>query len=278
MDYKIIEYPDGSSYVECWNLTDSHVEFTFRINSYKDLWHLRQLLDTLTFNNIGATVNIPCLLDAQADRRFKDNQSSGLLLVMDFLNRMVETDYTHSFRIFHPHNPEAVEMALECGEIIDNSDFINQVLDDLDLDNLILMSSDAGGFKPLMKLCDKIGWERETYSASKSRKWENGEIKLTQIVEREDFGGKDILIVDDICVYGGTFKGLATMLREKNVGKIYLAVSHMTIQNHKGDDTVFKYFDKVFTTNSKYDDYWVESFGGQPLQPQNLQIIKMFEV
>ena len=74
---------------------------------------------------------------------------------------------------------------------------------------VILMSSDAGGFKPLMKLCDNIGWEGKTFSASKYRSFVDGKTKLSQRVDREDFGGKDILIIDDICVYGGTFKGLS---------------------------------------------------------------------
>ena len=114
----------------------------------------------------------------------------------------------------------------------------------------VLMSSDAGGFKPLMKLCKQINWQGETYSASKARDKD----KLIQVVDRTDFGGKDILLIDDICVYGGTFKGLSKLLKERNCGKLYLAVSHITIQHHL-QDSVFEYFDKVFCTNSKYNEY-----------------------
>jgi len=184
-------------------------------------------------------------------------------------------------------------------EIIDNSHFIKSVLynelapgpgfpnPDL-LDNIILMSSDAGGFKPLMKLCDKIQWQGETESASKSRQYIKNEqraiskpintitpvsySKLTQRINRQDFEGKDILIIDDICVYGGTFKGLSKLLKDRNCGKLYLAVSHMTVQN-LGVDSVTDYFDKVFTTNSKFDNYYT---GKVLSQPNNLEIIKIF--
>jgi ribose-phosphate pyrophosphokinase len=137
------------------------------------------------------------------------------------------------------------------------------------------MSSDAGGFKPLMKLCDKISWQGETASASKYRECKDGKSILTQLIAHNDFQGKDILIVDDICVYGGTFKGLSKILKERNCGKLYLAVSHMTVQN-LGEDPVTNYFDKVFTTNSKYDQYFT-SYGAED-QPklQNLEIIKLF--
>lgn len=43
------------------------------------------------------------------------------------------------------------------------------------------------------------------------------------------------------------------MLRERNVGKLYLAVSHITVQNpnHALDAA----FDRIYTTNSKYETY-----------------------
>jgi ribose-phosphate pyrophosphokinase len=141
------------------------------------------------------------------------------------------------------------------------------------------MSSDAGGFKPLMKLCDKIKWKGEVYSASKSRLLDDDNNPvLYQQVDRQDFGGKDILIVDDICVYGGTFKGLSKLLRQRNCGKLYLAVSHITVKN-LGVDPVTEYFDMVFTTNSKYDQYWMwtsEIGFEQAIGNDNLQIINLF--
>ena len=104
-----------------------------------------------------------------------------------------------------------------------------------------------------MKLADKIQWKGETFSASKSRKYEDGKSKLIQQIDRQDFEGKDILIVDDICVNGGTFIGLAKMLKERNVGKLYLAVSHLTIPNPNPD--LVNLYDGIFTTNSKGINY-----------------------
>lgn len=276
---KINKYPDGTSYVQETNPTGYT---TFKINTYEDLWHLNQYVDAYNNFNKGGmrpTITIPNLIDAQADKRFNVGESSGLKLVCNFLNNM-DAD----FKIFHPHNAEAVEALIDNVEILDNKDFINQVLSKIVLNkekdynsytvnktykNLILMSSDAGGFKPLIKLCDKIGWKGETYSASKSRNPNDG--KLTQLVDRTNFEGKDILIIDDICVYGGTFKGLSKLLKERNCGKLYLAVSHMTVQN-LGQDPLTNYFDKVFTTNSKYDEY----YGYDDFIPKNLEIIKLF--
>lgn len=277
----VTKYPDGTSYVK---EVDFSSEIIFRLNTYEDLWHLIQYVDVCNHNGYKPTITIPCLLDAQADRRFNKNESSGLKLVCKFLNNM-----NANFKIFHPHNSEVIEALLDNVEIIDNSEFIQQVLNiHLNMrlnekvkENLILMSSDAGGFKPLMKLCDKIKWQGGTFSASKSRKYENGKSKLIQQIDRQDFQGKDILLIDDCLIYGNSAKGISKLLKERNCGKLYLAVSHMTVQN-LGEDPVTNYFNKVFTTNSKYDKYY-ESLQGVKLnigvpkdKESNLEIIKLF--
>ena len=263
MEYVVKAYPDGSKYVDIIKFSSTLV---FRLNSYEDLWILNQIHDIVKHQGRIVNVIISNLLDAQADRRFNDNQPHGLKLVCSFLNEMKNFFY----KIYHPHNPEVVEAILgDRVEIIDNSEFIDLVLAKGLLgeytsetetqwgkileSNLILMSSDAGGFKPLMKLCDKLEWAGETSSASKSRKYVNGKSELTQVLDRDDFKGKDILIIDDICVYGGTFKGLSKMLKKRNCGRLFLAVSHMTVLE-LGEDSVGNYFDSVFTTNSKFEE------------------------
>lgn len=290
---KIIKYPDNTAYVDIEKSLSRN--YTVKINSYEDLWHLRQLVDACNYNDIIPEITIPNLIDAQADRRFGQYHSNGLKLVCEFLNSM-----NADFKIFHPHNPEVVEALIDRVQIIDNKDLILKVLENIcpmeaynstgakvdfaiypgdyierDINNLILMSSDAGGFKPLMKLCDKLNWQGEIYSASKARGYKDGKSTLTQIVDRQDFNGKDILIIDDICVYGGTFKGLSNLLKERNCGKLYLAVSHMTIQN-LGKDSVTNYFDKVFTSNSKYNKYLASYDMKMDSSPSNLEIIKLF--
>jgi ribose-phosphate pyrophosphokinase len=272
---KINKYPDGTSYV-----SDTKVgKQVFKVNSYEDLWHLNQFVDAFwSEHNIRPNIIIPNLIDAQADRRFNKGESSGLKLVLKFLNGI-----DANFTIFHPHNAEVVEAMMDNVSIMDNHAFVKNVLNGLIKssgtfnieEDLILMSADAGGFKPLMKLCDQLDWQGETFSASKARTKDG----MKQHIGREDFGGKDILIIDDISVYGGTFKGLAKALRGRNVGKLYLAVSHMTMQN-LGEDPVTNYFDKVFTTNSKFDEYYREHSNPEANElsyiPENLEIIKMF--
>ena len=60
---------------------------------------------------------------------------------------------------------------------------------------------------------------------------------------------KDVTIVDDISDGGRSFIELAAVLRKRNVGKIYLYVTHGIFS--KGLDVLFEAgIDEVFTTNS----------------------------
>lgn len=287
---KITKYPDGSGYVTIqgikelndWGSGSSFPQkFTFRVNTYEDLHYLEQIVDIYNHHNLHPHIVIPNIIDAQADRRFGPNKPHGLRIVCKRLSSMDAT-----FEIFHPHNPEVVEALVDNARIIDNTNFINQVLAHIKSEhpylpssrnkttiheNLVLMSADAGGFKPLMKLCDNVKWGGQVHSCAKSRSYDGTKSELTQRIGKDEFLGKDVLIIDDICVYGGTFKGLAKLLRQRNVGKLYLAISHMTVQE-LGQDPVTHYFDKVFTTNSKFDKY----YGQDDFEPKNLEIIKMF--
>jgi ribose-phosphate pyrophosphokinase len=144
--------------------------------------------------------------------------------------------------------------------------------------NLIIMFPDAGAYKWGMKILDKIKWEGEVFCASKSRKYKDGKSTLIQVIDKQDFEGKDILIIDDICVYGGTFIGLSKLLKERNCGKIYLAVSHITVPriSQQLEDS----FDGIFTTNSKYDSYEGERSQGPIVftNDSKIKVINMFDV
>jgi len=301
--YDIKKYPDRTSYAIMTN--PFHPEITVRINTYEDLMHLKQICDAWKYSITGSivpTITIPCLLDAQADDRFKEGSSFGLKLVLEVLGTCDAV-----FNIFHPHNPQAVKLGLELlgkrVHIYDNSEFIRKALATLDkpknysldggftdpsiFENLVWLTPDAGAYKWVNKTADNIGWKGEVWSASKVRTYEDGKTKLKQQLPTQDFGGKDVLIIDDLSIYGGTFKGLSKLLDQANVGKKYLAVSHMTIQQlgelspSRNSRPVTDFFDKVFTTNSKHSDYhtmvWNEKTGEDFIKPDNLEIIKLFD-
>lgn len=88
---------------------------------------------------------------------------------------------------------------------------------------------------------------------------------LVQRVDREDYKGSDIVIIDDICVFGGTFIGLVDLLRQRNAGKIFVVCYHLTVKEPNAK--LLSCVDGLFVTNSKYsfepfDNFYVYEIPG----------------
>jgi ribose-phosphate pyrophosphokinase len=249
MIYTKHRYPDGFVYAE---VTDfSNPVIIEKINNYEDLMFLMSLKTTLDHKDIeDVELVIPCMPQQQHDRRFEENQSFELKNICSFINRL----NFKKVHVFHPHS-DSTEMGLKRVRIINNSSFIKKVLADINSPNLTLLSTDGGSYKWINKLANNINFEGEVYGASKARQLSADKTKhsLVQLIDKRDFGGKDVMVVDDLCVFGGTFVGLAKMLRERNVGKLYLAVSHITVPNPNKE--LEKLYDRIYCTNSKYDSY-----------------------
>jgi ribose-phosphate pyrophosphokinase len=253
MKYRRIKYPDGGMYAVIDDFSDPVI--TERINTYEDLFFIKSLKDICDHQGVEKVeLVIPCLFQQQHDRRFNENESFELKLVCDFINSC----NFNKVHVFHPHS-DVTRALLNKVKIIDNSKFITKVLEDIG-STPILLSSDAGSYKWINKLADVIEFKGEVYGASKSRDLVTH--KLTQVIDRQDFEGRDILIVDDLCVFGGTFLGLGKLLKERNVGKLYLAISHMTVTSPNKE--LESLYEKVYCTNSKFDEF-------------NLSNIKVFD-
>lgn len=246
MIYERKKYPDGGVYAVISDFTNPTI--FERINSYEDLFFIKSLKNACDYNKVkDVKLYIACMFQQQHDRRFHTNESFELKLVADFINACGFSEV----HIFHPHSDVTGGLIDNCHPI-DNSKFIERVLLDLNPpEKPILLSTDGGSFKWINKLADVLEFTGEVYGASKSR--DSVTHKLVQMLDRQDFGGRNVLVVDDLCVFGGTFLGLSKLLRERNVGQIFLAFSHLTVPNpNKALETAY---DRIFCTNSKYNTY-----------------------
>ncbi|MDE6312541.1 MAG: ribose-phosphate pyrophosphokinase-like domain-containing protein [Lachnospiraceae bacterium] len=85
----------------------------------------------------------------------------------------------------------------------------------------------------------------------KERDWGSGKIKnLTLLGEKDSIQGRDILMVDDICSYGGTFLFSAEKLKEAGAENIYLYVSHCEENIFQGELLESGYITRIYTTDS----------------------------
>lgn len=90
----------------------------------------------------------------------------------------------------------------------------------------------------------------EKATGSKKRDWVTGKLSNDYVIHEDNIKGKDILIIDDICSYGGTFVRAARALKEKGAKNINLYVTHCENNATKGELFSCGLINKVFTTDS----------------------------
>lgn len=265
--YKAWKFPGGELHVKLKEefmqvLTNSSKDLviTTRMNCSDDLIFLCIIVDTISKTWINEIhVMMPYALYQQADRDFGEGECFSLKTITNILNSLPVVSYT----IFDAHSDVSPALLKGC-KVIDNSEFVKAVINMISAregqgtdgyypeDQLVILSPDAGAYKKIFKLADKIGWKGRIETANKYRDTKNGEISGLRL-SQEDFQGRDILIIDDICIGGRTFIALAEELYKRNAGSIYLAVSHGIFSN--GLLELGRYFTNIFTTNSRRNEY-----------------------
>lgn len=234
--------------------TSNQIRIISRLNNSDELMLLMLVIDTIRKDRgdgMYVEVFIPYMAYQQADRDFSVGESFSLKTVIFLLNSLS----VNKFIVYDPHSDVTPALLRNCS-VIDNSDFVRDTVDNILFsmntkeEDLIMLSPDAGAYKKIGKLTDKISFKGELVAANKYREISTGDIQSLEL-SKQDFNSKDVLIVDDICVGGRTFVELAKKLKERNAGNLYLAISHGVFSN--GLKELNQYFTKIFVTNSRLD-------------------------
>ena len=114
----------------------------------------------------------------------------------------------------------------------------------LDVDDMIFYP-DEGSYKRYMKQSNR----RYAFGVKK-RDWNTGKIEGLDIQGDVPNGSFDVLIVDDISSYGGTFFYSAKKLKELGADKIYLYITHCENSILEGDLIKSGLITKIYTTKS----------------------------
>ena len=218
----------------------SEVNITHRINSFNDMGFVLIAVDALRRSGVqDINLVIPYFPAARQDRVMVAGESLSVKVYADLINNLRLKQVT----IFDAHSEVAIALLDNCNAI-NNHNFISKVVDQIGAVKLI--SPDGGALKKIYKVAAALDG-MEVVEGSKSRDVKTGQLSGFKVYA-DDLEGADCLVVDDICDGGGTFMGLATELKKKNAGKLYLAVSHGIFS--KGLEALSQYFDTIFTTDS----------------------------
>ncbi len=220
-----------------------------RLNSSKDIMLLIMAVNALRqIDNTPIRLFLPKVPYAQQDRVCVDGESHSLRAFADIINNLNFERVT----IIDPHSDVA-------GAVINNVKIISQldVINKFEKfhvvmrGNPVIVSPDAGANKKTSSIAAYFG-HNSFVRADKLRDLSNGQIKET-IVYSDKLENKTAVIIDDICLAGGTFIALAKELKRKGAAKVILYVTHGVF--NKGVEILHEGgIDSIYTTNSFKDD------------------------
>lgn len=194
------------------------VMITSRIRSSDDVMKL--FLATDACRRLGAKdihVFLPYIPYGRQDRVCAEGEAFSLKVFANLVNAQGYASVT----MFDVHS-DVTPAVINNSVVITNEQFVSKVLEGKS--NYVIVAPDAGASKKVSKVANYVGYSERPVQCSKWRAV-GGSIENVEI-PRDDFEGKDVYIIDDICDGGATFTRLATLLRERNVGTVNLIVSH----------------------------------------------------
>ena len=116
---------------------------------------------------------------------------------------------------------------------------INAITNDVDP---VLCYPDEGAMKRY-----STHFQRPYAFGIKRRNWQTGKIEGLSIINDETVAGRDVLIVDDICSYGGTFMYTAQALKNAGAKRVFLFITHCENSILYGDLLSSGLLDGIYT-------------------------------
>ena len=222
--------------------TEEEILIAQRIQSANDLMLLLLATDAIRragYKKISAL--LPYFPAARQDRVVVPGEPLSLKVYAQVINAQ---QYDRVI-VFDPHS-DVTAALLNHVQVVTTELFIQFVLEKIDDPNIYLVAPDAGAVKKIYPLAKRLNIA-EIITCEKSRDVSTGKLSGFK-VHAHDLKGKTCLIVDDICDGGSTFIGIANELKNKNAGRVFLAVSHGIFSD--GFEKFNGVLEGIFTTDS----------------------------
>lgn len=254
-EVKITRFPDNTFKFDLEEIP-SNSNLLWKYESMEELFTIiglkQKLKDSL------AKLIVPYLPNARMDKICHDGEG----LMLEYLVTTLDNLGFQEIQLLDPHssaytkwvkNTKWVENKRLLDNIIKYTISNSEIIEDEDGDfmgvqKVTVVFPDKGAKSRYTSLLGAI--EQDIVYGEKLRNQKTGEILSFDIIG--DVTGDVVLIIDDICSYGGTFYHTANKLREKGFkGEIYLYITHCEESITKGE--ILKphsNIKRVYTTDS----------------------------
>lgn len=210
-------FPDGTYLLHQEPVGEAEIEWVYEAD--EEAFQLYAL--TRHLRERGAkklTLCLPFLPNARMDRVKREDEVFTLKYFCELINQL----HFDSVEVWDVHSNVGAAL-LDRVRVLSPEKALNRVIDIIGREGLVLYFPDEGALKRYGELFSGL----PLCYGRKKRDWESGKIQGLEIEKGGvELRGKRVLMVDDICSYGGTFYYSTLALKEAGVGEIYSYATH----------------------------------------------------
>lgn len=222
--YGISSFPDGTPLIKK-DLTINYlnvISIVWTFESMAELPTVIMIAKDARDNGAEVELFMPYVPNARMDRAYYDEDVFTLKWFADEINRCKFSRVV----VFDPHSDVTPALIDRC-EVHTPIREICQVIEESKPD--VIYFPDAGAMKRYEETVhwalDRVGCKAYIIHGDKKREWKTGKILGLDVTGYPPKGGK-VLMIDDICSYGGTMFYSAEKLKMLCAGDIDMYVSH----------------------------------------------------
>lgn len=241
-------FPDGTKLLKFDVDDGADYRIVWLYDNDEELFQLIALVKHIKSKGGKVWLTLPYVPNARMDRTKNGDEVFTLKAFADTINWLGFEQVT----ICNPHS--TVSEALFDRVVVDFSCVAQDVMaitrrTDENID--VIYFPDEGACKRYSDLLSFL--KLPVAFGIKKRDWQTGKILGIDIAGYDDLKGKNILMVDDICAYGGTFYWSACALKDKGAKGISCYVTHLensVMDSQKGKLIQGDLIKTIYATNS----------------------------
>ena len=246
-EIKVGHFPDGTQCIEFSDTQpyDNINKVEWFYDSDEEVFTLMCVVDMIRRNSKNSIINlrVPYLPNARMDRIKEKKQNFSLKVFANFINSL-NFDQVMTYNV---HSNVSEALINNIFNMSPNSD-VGAVISKYKPD--VIYFPDEGACKRYADLACIKNYGLPVIFGIKKRDFATGKILGLDVVSDIDLTGKKVLIVDDICSAGGTFKFSAMKLKELGTSDVALYISHCEDNIQNGDLLKTDLISKIYTTDS----------------------------
>jgi len=247
-DVVVTHFPDGTQCIKFpyTYLEESICVISWFYDSDEEIFTLASVVDYVRrkygrFTEI--VLEMPYVPNARMDRIKDISENFSLKVFANIIN-----SFNFDKVIVHNIHSNVSEALINNIYNEKDEEFIKNAIDRYMPD--VIFFPDEGACKRYSELTPIKTYNLPIAFGIKKRDWKSGKILGLDVVSDVDLTDKKILIVDDICSAGGTFKFSSIKLKEMGAKDVALYISHCEDNIKNGDLLTHDYVSKIYTTDT----------------------------